>query len=97
MRRSREILLRLRYDPAFDFAKARVCYIDRGAPDDTSCASGDEITELATYFFEIRTPQGMKRIPYHRIVEITHGGRVLWKRAAKGIGETGGEENPPSF
>uniref|UniRef100_UPI0034E2C20D DUF504 domain-containing protein n=1 Tax=Methanothrix sp. TaxID=90426 RepID=UPI0034E2C20D len=83
LRKSHEILLRLKFDPAYTFEKAVICYTDRGAPGDTSCVVGEEITELAGYYFESRREGAVKRIPYHRIKRITYEGRVLWEAATR--------------
>ncbi|MDH7594458.1 MAG: DUF504 domain-containing protein [Methanomicrobiales archaeon] len=81
LRRSHEILLRLKHDPNCDMARAIIWYTDRGAPGDISYVSGVDIVELAAYYFEVRANGAMKRIPYHRIRRIAYGERVIWKRS----------------
>ena len=46
MRTSHSLLLRLYHDPQYDFGKARVEYVNRGAPGDRSIAQGIQIRGL---------------------------------------------------
>ncbi|MFZ2472492.1 MAG: hypothetical protein WAW52_11190 [Methanothrix sp.] len=46
MRNSHALLLRLRHDPNFDFRKAEVEFVDRGAPGDRSAVRGGKIIRL---------------------------------------------------
>lgn len=88
MRKSRALLLRLLHDPAFDFAKASVEYIDRGSPEDTSAVCGEHILRLEQGWMEIVTGSKVKFIPFHRILRITYDGCVLWEKRSKGESET---------
>lgn len=83
MRTSHRRLLRIFHDPAFDFSKVRVQYIDRGARADASWAAGGEIVLLDAEYFEVRSERGIKPIPYHRILQIQYGGNVVWERGRK--------------
>lgn len=80
MRKSREILLRFRHDPAFRIDGVRVCFIDRGAPGDESCVGGERIRGLERQFMEIEGPEGLTPIPYHRITRILYDGNPFWTR-----------------
>ena len=80
MLKSHELLLKFRHDARFDFAKLRVCYVDRGAPHDCSCADGREIPALEAYYFEVASATGVKYIPYHRIRLILYAGVTVWER-----------------
>ncbi|MDD1706897.1 MAG: DUF504 domain-containing protein [Methanoregulaceae archaeon] len=80
MRRSREILLRLYHDPRYRFDSVVVCYTDRGAPGDESCAGGERISVLGSQFMEIESPTGISPIPYHRITRILYEGTPLWEK-----------------
>jgi uncharacterized protein (UPF0248 family) len=75
---SHRILGRYWHDERYDPRQVRVWYIDRGAPDDRSVADGADITP-EPYYLNIRTPQGEKRIPYHRILIITYYGAVVFE------------------
>ncbi|MGV8175071.1 MAG: DUF504 domain-containing protein [Methanothrix sp.] len=88
MRKSHALLLRLLHDPAFDFAKASVEYIDRGSPGDTSAVCGEHILRLEQGWMEIVTGSKVKFIPFHRILRITYDGCVLWEKRSKGESET---------
>lgn len=85
MRKSREILLRCYHDPAFMFADVTVCYIDRGAPGDESCACGEKILALDSQYMEIGEGPEASPVPYHRITRILYQGRVLWERGVKKV------------
>ncbi|NYT06395.1 MAG: DUF504 domain-containing protein [Methanomicrobiales archaeon] len=83
MRTSHKVLLRLYHDPQFRFGDVGVRYIDRGAPGDESCVSGEEIAALDRDYFEVTSPDmpgGRKPVPYHRILAISYQGRVVWDR-----------------
>lgn len=84
MRRSREILLRLYYDPCYRFSLVVVCYTDRGAPGDESCAGGERIRVLGSQFMNIESPAGISPIPYHRITKIFYDGTQLWGKGYQG-------------
>jgi uncharacterized protein (UPF0248 family) len=72
---SHRLLQQYWHDNRYDLRQVRVWYTDRGAPDDRSMASGTDIS-LEPYYLNIRTPQGEKSVPYHRILLITYNGVV---------------------
>ncbi|MFA4824314.1 MAG: DUF504 domain-containing protein [Methanoregula sp.] len=72
---SHKLLQQYWYDNRYDPAKVQVWYIDRGAPSDRSTVSGPDIS-LEPYYMEIRTLDGVKPVPYHRILLITYDGMV---------------------
>ena len=80
MRTSHTLLLKYFYDPRYSFAHVEVCYIDRGAPNDRSCVSGEHIVHLDAYYFERESPFGTTAIPYHRITRILYDGEPVWTR-----------------
>ncbi|MCU0629371.1 MAG: DUF504 domain-containing protein [Methanoregulaceae archaeon] len=80
MLKSHELLLKIRFDPRYEFHKVQVWFVDRGAPGDRSLVAGDEIATLESYYLEIRSKSGMKCIPYHRIRKILYAGDVIWER-----------------
>jgi uncharacterized protein (UPF0248 family) len=55
--------------------EAEITYIHRGAPGDVMTISGKDVTALGHSFFEV----GESSIPYHRIVEISLRGEVLYR------------------
>ncbi len=79
MRTSHAILLRLLHDPQYDFGKASVQYVNRGAPGDRSKVEGKSILKLEQGGMEIESDQGMKFIPYHRIRRIYYCGETMWE------------------
>ena len=89
MRKSREILLKYRYDARYLFSDLEVCYIDRGAPGNITCIGGDRIEELGPYGLELFSPYGTTTIPYHRVVKIRYHGAVIWERGRPKIEGTG--------
>ena len=82
MRRSREILLMLYHDPRYHFDRVVVCYTDRGAPGDESCAGGGRIRVLGSQFMEIESLAGTSPIPYHRITRILYDGTLFWGKGS---------------
>lgn len=79
MRTSHTILLRLRHDPQYDFSKASVEYVNRGAPGDRSTVQGDRILKLEQGGMEIESEKGTTFIPYHRVRRIDYDGRTMWE------------------
>jgi uncharacterized protein len=80
MRNSHALLLRLRHDPQFDFGKAEVEFVDRGAPGDRSAVQGDKIIHLEPGWMEIEWENKTKLIPFHRIRRITYDGATMWEK-----------------
>jgi uncharacterized protein (UPF0248 family) len=80
MRTSHALLLRLRHDPRYEFSRASVEYVDRGAPGDRSKVSGDKILRLDQGWMEIESEMKTKHIPYHRIRRVTYDGMTLWEK-----------------
>jgi uncharacterized protein (UPF0248 family) len=79
MRTSHALLLRLRHDPQFDFSRVSVEYLNRGAPNDRSVISGEEILKLEPGWMEVASPTGIACIPYHRIRRILYEGTTMWE------------------
>ncbi len=80
---SHELLLKYYHDRRFNFEDVSVCYVDRGAPADENCVSGDRIAGLGPYCLEIASPSGVKEIPYHRILRISYQGMQTWDRTVR--------------
>jgi len=72
---SHKLLQHYWHDDRYDIGKVRVWYIDRGAPDDRSSVSGTDIS-LEPSSMNIRTIDGEKPVPYHRILLITYDGKA---------------------
>jgi uncharacterized protein (UPF0248 family) len=79
MRTSHAILLRLLHDPQYDFCKASVEYVNRGAPGDRSTVQGEHIQKLEQGGMEIESTRGTTFIPYHRIRRISYDDEIMWE------------------
>ena len=95
---SHKLLQQYWHDDRYAVEKVRVWYRDRGAPEDRSCADGPDIG-LEPYYLTIRTGDGEKPVPYHRILLITYDGVVAFENLkirglADGIRE-GTPDRPP--
>ncbi|MFA5414566.1 MAG: RNA repair domain-containing protein [Methanoregula sp.] len=66
------------HDDRYKIGNVQVWYIDRGAPNDRSNVSGSDIS-LEPYYMSIRTIDGDKPVPYHRILLITYEGKVKFE------------------
>jgi uncharacterized protein (UPF0248 family) len=72
----RDVLNRLRWTEGESLDQATIWYVHRGAPGDVLRISGTQIKALGKGFFE--TDEAM--IPYHRILRIDYGGKVLFEK-----------------
>ena len=76
---SHELLLKYWHDARYSFSEIIVCYVDRGALGDRSCALGKDIRALEGYYFKVVAGRDAKYIPYHRIRKITFAGETIWE------------------
>jgi len=92
---SHNLLQQYWHDDRNDIGKVRVWYRDQGAPDDRSSVCGSDIS-LEPYYMNIRTADGEKPVPYHRILLITYDGKVTFEnRKIRGLAYLFMEENQP--
>lgn len=75
---SHKLLQQYWHDDRYAQKKVQVWYSDRGAPNDRSTANGTGIS-LEPYYMTIRTVDGEKPVPYHRILLITYNGVVTFE------------------
>jgi uncharacterized protein (UPF0248 family) len=75
---SHKLLQQYWHDDRYDIGKVRIWYVDRGAPNDRSTINGPDIS-LEPYYLSIRTMDGEKPVPYHRILLITYDGEVTFE------------------
>ncbi|GAB6286802.1 MAG: hypothetical protein STSR0009_30050 [Methanoregula sp.] len=75
---SHKLLQQYWHDDRYDIGNVQVWYINRGAPNDRSSVSGSDIS-LEPYYMSIRTIDGDKPVPYHRILLITYEGMVKFE------------------
>lgn len=80
MRTSHKLLLRLRYDPAYDFSQVTLAYVSRGAAGNLATVHGPDIIRLSAEYFEVSRPEEPVCIPYHRIRTILYQGKIFWRR-----------------
>jgi len=78
----RDVLLRYRWTDGHDLSTLEVSYVSRGAPDDTAIVSGSEITGVGRGSFSM----GDTEIPYHRVIEISDRGELVFSRPASAPG-----------
>jgi uncharacterized protein (UPF0248 family) len=82
---SHTLLQQYWYDYRFDIGKVKVWYRDQGAENNRSTVCGSDIS-LEPYCLSIRTPDGEKPIPYHRILLITYDGVITFEnRKIRGL------------
>jgi uncharacterized protein (UPF0248 family) len=72
----RIILNELKWRDEYDFDKAEIWYVHRGAPNDTMIISGKDIVKLEKSFMQTNTAM----IPYHRIFKIIYDEKVIFER-----------------
>ncbi|MCJ7469146.1 DUF504 domain-containing protein [Candidatus Bathyarchaeota archaeon] len=75
---SHKLLQQYWHDDRYDIGKVRIWYVDRGAPNDRSTINGYDLS-LEPYYLSIRTMDGEKPVPYHRILLITYDGEVTFE------------------
>ncbi|MCK9592585.1 MAG: DUF504 domain-containing protein [Methanoregula sp.] len=75
---SHKLLQQYWHDDRYEIGKVQVWFIDRGAPSDRSSGRGPDIS-LEPYYMNIRTIDGEKPVPYHRILLITYEGNVVFE------------------
>jgi uncharacterized protein (UPF0248 family) len=93
---SHKLLQQYWHDDRYDIGKVQVWYIDRGAPNDRSSVSGPDIS-LEPYYMSIRTIDGEKPVPYHRILLITYEGKITFEnRKVVGLASQLMEESHPT-
>jgi uncharacterized protein (UPF0248 family) len=91
---SHKLLQQYWHDDRYETSKVRVWYTDRGAPGDRSSVGGSDIS-LEPYYISIRTPDGEKPVPYHRILLITYDGEVTFEnRKVAGLADQIRDEKP---
>jgi uncharacterized protein (UPF0248 family) len=91
---SHKLLQQYWHDDRYDTGKVRIWYTDRGAPSDRSSVDGADIS-LEPYYISIRTTEGEKTVPYHRILLITYDGEVTFEnRKVGGLADQIRNEKP---
>ncbi len=73
-------LLELKWHPQKSLEDVEVTYLHRGAPEDKLTVQAQEIVDLEKSFFVLMRRGEEVRIPYHRILELTKDGEIIWKK-----------------
>lgn len=74
----RDVLNKLKWHPDFDLNEAEITIIHRGAPRDRLVIQGEDVIELGSGFMKVNRKDKEVKIPYHRIVKIVSGDKVVW-------------------
>jgi uncharacterized protein (UPF0248 family) len=76
MNNPRDILNELKWREEYDLKKTLICYIHRGAQNNTKTINGEDIVKIEKSFIQIKTAM----IPFHRILKITYNDKILFER-----------------
>ena len=66
-----------------DLSKCKIYYINRGFPDDTAVVEGGQIIKIDRGFLILEGIPYEKYIPYHRIIKMEYGDKVIFDRIDK--------------
>lgn len=77
---AKRVLDEHRWSPYKSLINLKIKYIHRGAKGNVKVISGKDIKSLEKSFFVIDVEGREVRIPYHRILEIWDGDRLIWKK-----------------
>jgi uncharacterized protein (UPF0248 family) len=82
---SHTLLQQYWHDDRYEIGKVQIWYRDQGAENNRSTVRGSDIS-LEPYYLNIRTTEGEKPIPYHRILLITYNGEITFEnRKIRGL------------
>ena len=76
----REVLNKMKWHSELGLRDTKITITHRGAPKDIKIIGGGDILELGRGFMRVASPGGEVEIPYHRIIQIEVGGKVLWQK-----------------
>ncbi len=68
------------WSPYKSMMNLKIKYIHRGVKGNVKVICGKDIKYLEKSFFVIEVEGKEVRIPYHRILEIWEGDRIIWKK-----------------
>lgn len=77
-----ELLARIRWDPQFGRGEFAVGYLDRVAGGIVTVPfAAIRFPEAGHFAFEVTDDEGVVHtIPYHRVRQVIHDGKVIWQR-----------------
>ncbi len=78
---ARKVLDLMIWHPKGDIRKCKIIYLHRGAHKNLKTIKGTDIKKLEKGFMILKKGTA---IPYHRIVKIECGDRLIWKKCGKG-------------
>ncbi len=67
-----------------DRGEYKVVFVSRGSEGDVEVVSGLQLKRLERGFMVVDTGFEEKHIPFHRVVAVYKGGRLLWKSPRHG-------------
>jgi uncharacterized protein (UPF0248 family) len=70
------ILNEIKWRDKFDLDKIIIYYLHRGSPNNIKMLNGVEIVKIGKSFIETNS----SHIPFHRILEIKYGDKILFDR-----------------
>jgi uncharacterized protein (UPF0248 family) len=76
----RNLLNELLWHPEKSLEGVKIIYIHRGAPDDRTSIDAEKILRLERSHFIIERGRLETWIPYHRIIYVTRGGEILYRK-----------------
>jgi uncharacterized protein (UPF0248 family) len=74
------------WDKSEERNRYTISYIHRGAPEDIRRVNGTYILSVGIGHFEIIDGPNVTLIPFHRILSIKEGNKVLYRKIQGGIG-----------
>ncbi len=81
MPRAKEFLDELKWHPEKSLSGVKITYRHRGAPNDEMMVLADDVLEFDKSFMIMPGVEGEEvYIPYHRILKIEQGGKVIWAK-----------------
>lgn len=72
-----ELLSRMEWGEGIPLEELEFVVVHRGAPGDRRVLAAPEVVGRDRSYLHL---EGGAAVPYHRVVEVRHGGRVIWSR-----------------
>ncbi len=76
----KKLLDELRWHPEKSLEDVEIVYLHRGAPDDRRTVKATEVERLDRGYFVFLHHGSEVYIPYHRVLEISKGEEVLYRK-----------------
>lgn len=75
----KEVLSKMLWTPSERAEEYLIIFISRGKPGDLESVRGDNVIKTYSSSIIIKTNEGIKIIPFSRIVEIKKGDKTIWR------------------